>query len=160
MLGGAIAADAVTLVQYPRGAEPSYWLDASLVPRAIALVPRLIARANVDPELITNEQHLVPAALEGDRWALSVIERAARPLAQVLSVLTASLGLDCIVVVGGFAQRLGKTYKEALCTHMSELLSARAFAAVAEDLVRVWNDGEETCLAGAAAFYQMRRAVS
>lgn len=119
----------------------------------------LIARANVDPELITNEQHLVPAALEGDRWALSVIERAARPLAQVLSVLAASLGLDCIVVVGGFAQRLGKTYKEALCTHMSELLSARAFTAVAEDLVRVWNDGEETCLAGAAAFYQMRRAV-
>ncbi|MGA9943919.1 MAG: ROK family protein [Candidatus Cybelea sp.] len=119
-----------------------------------------IAQTNVDPELITNEEHLVPAALAGDRWALSVIERAARPLAQVLSVLTSSLGLDCIVVIGGFAQRLGKTYKEALRTHMSELLSARAFAAVGDDLVCVWNDGEEVCLAGAAAFYQARRGVS
>ncbi|MGA8098146.1 MAG: ROK family protein [Candidatus Cybelea sp.] len=117
-----------------------------------------IGRRFVEPELITNEEHLVPAALRGDRWALSVIERAARPLAQVLSVLTASLGLDRIVVIGGFAQRLGAAYKNALCTNMSELLSARAFARVADDLVCVWNDGEEVCLAGAATFYQARCA--
>ena len=118
-----------------------------------------IARATLDPDLITNEEHLVPAALNGDRWALSVIERAARPLAHVLSVLTVSLGLDRIVVIGGFAQRLGATYKDTICTHMSELLSARAFAPVAENLVCVWNDGEEVCLAGAAAFYQARCGV-
>jgi C7-cyclitol 7-kinase len=118
-----------------------------------------IARMSAGPELITNEEHLVPAALKGDRWALSVIERAARPLAEVLSCLTASVGLDRIVVIGGFAQRLGATYKDALWTHMSELLSARAFAPVADDLVCVWNDGEEVCLAGAAAFYQARCGV-
>jgi C7-cyclitol 7-kinase len=118
-----------------------------------------VARTNADPDLITNEEHLVPAALEGDHWALSVIERAARPLAEVLSVLTASLGLDRVVVIGGFAQRLGAKYKSVLCTHMAQLLSARAFTPVAQDLVTVWDDGDEVCLAGAAAFYRARCGV-
>jgi glucokinase len=113
-----------------------------------------IARSKTEPELITNEEHLIPAALDGDEWALSVVERSAQPLAQVLSGLIASVGLDRIVVIGGFAQQLGAVYKSALCTHMSELLSAQAFSLFSNDRVEVFDDVPEVCLAGAAAFYR------
>jgi glucokinase len=111
-------------------------------------------KSDTEPELITNEEHLIPAALEGDEWALSVVERSARPLAQVLSGLIASVGLDRIVVIGGFAQQLGAVYKSVLCTHMSELLSAQAFSFSANDRIDVWDEVPEVCLAGAGAFYR------
>lgn len=120
----------------------------------------LIARvSNIEPELITNEEHLIPAARQGDEWALSVVERSTQPLAAVLSGLIASVGLDRIVVIGGFAQQLGAVYKSALCTHVSRLLSAGAFSFSADDRINVYADVPEVCLAGAAAFYRAQCAV-
>jgi C7-cyclitol 7-kinase len=117
----------------------------------------MISRSfDVDAEEITNEEHLIPAALHGDPWALSVIERAARPLARVLSALTASVGVERIVVIGGFAQRLGTVYKDLLSASLSELLDARFFSPLAGGGIHVYGDGEEVCLAGAAAFYRAR----
>ena len=112
---------------------------------------------DLDAEEITNEEHLIPAALQGDPWALSVIERAARPLAQVLSALTASVGVERIVVIGGFAQRLGTVYKDLLSACLAEFLDARVFSGFLSDGIHVCGDGEEVCLAGAAAFYRARR---
>jgi C7-cyclitol 7-kinase len=110
--------------------------------------------AHADVGTITNEEHLIPAALQGDPWALSVIERAARPLAQALSALIASVGLDRVVVIGGFAQRLGAVYERMLSAHLSQLLDPSVFRLFAIGGVQVYADGEEVCLAGAGAFYR------
>jgi glucokinase len=112
--------------------------------------------ANLDAGAITNEAHLIPAALDGDSWAISVIERAARPLALVLSAITAATGLDRIIVIGGFAQGLGSVYGNILSGALGKLLDARAFAGFAEESVCVFSDNEEVCLAGAASFYRAR----
>lgn len=116
-----------------------------------------IAKTVLSPDAISNEEHLIPAALCGDGWARSVIERAARPLARVLAAIVASAGVDRIVVIGGFAQRLGGLYGEMLAAHLATLLDARSFARLAGNGVHVCDDGEEVCLAGAAAFYRTRR---
>ena len=63
---------------------------------------------------IDNENHLVPAALEGDAWALDVIRQCTKPLAQTLTSITVAAGLDRIVVAGGFAESLGPLYVEIL----------------------------------------------
>lgn len=108
---------------------------------------------------ITNEEHLIPAALNGDLWSLSVIDRAAQPLAQLLSALIASVGVDRIVVIGGFAQRLGAVYKDMLSGLISKHLSARAFSRFGGNRIVVCDDGQEICLAGAVAFYRARYNV-
>ncbi|HEX4014802.1 MAG TPA: ROK family protein [Candidatus Cybelea sp.] len=120
---------------------------------ASSLVSRRFGAA---PGAITNEQHLIPAALAGDAWALSAIEAAARPLAGVLAALVAAAGLDRIVVIGGFAHRLGRIYRNVLASTLCALLDSHAFPLFANGNLTLYDEIEDVCLAGAAAFYRAR----
>jgi predicted NBD/HSP70 family sugar kinase len=115
---------------------------------------RIAQRYGATPDDITNEGHLIPAALEGDTWALSIVRAAARPLAGVLSSLVAAAGLDRVVVIGGFAQRLGAVYHRVLASALVELMGSQAFPLFSSGNLTVYDEIEDVCLAGAAAFYR------
>jgi len=57
---------------------------------------------------------LVQGFRANDRFARSVVEAAAYPLAHALSALHLGLGLEQFFVVGGFARALGPQYRELL----------------------------------------------
>ncbi|HEY1883274.1 MAG TPA: ROK family protein [Candidatus Cybelea sp.] len=117
---------------------------------------RIARRDGAGPAEITNEEHLIPAALAGDAWALSIIRTAAQPLARVLSSLVAAAGLDRIVAIGGFAQRLGPVYHDVLGAQLVELLGSQAFPLWRSGSLTIYDEIEDVCLAGAAAFYRAR----
>ncbi len=103
-------------------------------------------------DTITNEEHIVPAALMGDGWALDIVRRGTRPLAASLLLATAALALDRIVVIGGFALSLGPVYLDIL---RSEMLNQCDYSILAEKvpgLVILGDADEEACLRGAAAY--------
>lgn len=104
------------------------------------------------PATLTNEEHLVPAALAGDAWALSVIREATRPLAAAIQVVFLAFGLDRVILIGGFAATLGETYRSLL----AELLVEHSRFTLVEDrltgLVEIVPRTEETCLEGAAVY--------
>ena len=52
-------------------------------------------------------EHLAAGAKAGDRFALSILDQVTFPLAQALNVLVGSVGIEKIVLVGGFALGLG-----------------------------------------------------
>jgi glucokinase len=104
------------------------------------------------PQHLTNEQHLVPAILDGDPWALHVLRDCTLPLAQVLVLIAVAAGLDRVFVMGGFAQAIGKRYLDllrALASHSSRF-------DVTQDRVDSMFDfaprGGEICLEGCLAF--------
>ncbi|HEX3370425.1 MAG TPA: ROK family protein [Candidatus Cybelea sp.] len=115
---------------------------------------RIARQDGAAPDEITNEEHLIPAALEGDAWALCVIRVAAQPLARVLSALVAAAGLDRVVAIGGFAQRLGPVYRDVLATQLVELMGSQAFPLFSRGSLTIYDEIEDVCLAGAAAFYR------
>lgn len=119
----------------------------------------LYSRTHGDPKLMTNEDHIVPAILEGDRWALDVLTHCSYPLAQMLSVVTAAAGLERIAIIGGFALSLGPVYIDVLneCFHHHkdfELMTERF-----GDLLWMEEQLMEECLLGAAA-YGRRRIIA
>jgi glucokinase len=68
-------------------------------------------------------------------WALEIIRRCIRPLAAVLLAVTASAGLDRIVVIGGFALSLGQRYLDLL---QEEMLTACDYEILAEKIPASW----------------------
>ena len=113
-----------------------------------------------EPHHMSNEEHLVPAALLGDAWAIDVIRRAAHPLARVLASTIVGAALERVVVMGGFAQRLGHTYRTILDEHLARLIEDSGFPFPRRAYVDVINDGTEPGLAGAAAVFWNRSLVT
>jgi predicted NBD/HSP70 family sugar kinase len=101
---------------------------------------------------LTNEGHIVPAAKAGDGWTLSVIREATLPLASVLATAVQLCGLHRIVVIGGFAGAMGKTYETLLDDAIRQYLAPKAFGALDRRFVEVRSLTEEACLCGAALF--------
>lgn len=101
---------------------------------------------------LNNEQHLVPAALIGDSWALGVIRETARPLATVLLTLVVGAGLEQIVFMGGFAQRLGNRYLSAVRTALRETADAGPAECDVEGMLSICGTDEEPGLLGAACY--------
>jgi C7-cyclitol 7-kinase len=114
----------------------------------------------IDPRRMTNEDHLVPAALLGDPWALDVITRAAEPLARVLASTIIGAGLERAVVMGGFAQQLGSTYRAILDAHLARLIEDSGFPFPRRTFVDVMDKAEEPGLAGGAALFANRCFVT
>lgn len=102
-------------------------------------------------ETLNNEDHLVPAIRSGDRWAIGVMNAAMLPLADVLAAAAFALGLDEIIVVGGFALSIGATYEQALNDLVAAPNAGTAFA-LPRRFVSLGAAHPDACLLGAAAY--------
>lgn len=111
-------------------------------------------------DCLTNEDHLVPAALIGDAWTLNIIRECTYPLAKVLLQLISAIGLEKVIIIGGFAMILGKIYGEILQSLLIELCDFSVMADQINDIIYLGNDKEEACLEGAAIFAQQFLGLS
>jgi C7-cyclitol 7-kinase len=109
---------------------------------------------------INNENHLVPAALAGDAWALEVIRCCTRPLGQTLTSIAVAAGLDRIVIAGGFAQSLGSIYVEILRDTMDGRDSFPGFPIFDSQLIQLCHPNNEVGLLGAATYAHKRLGVA
>ncbi len=111
-----------------------------------------VTRFRGSADTLTNEKHIVPAARMQDPWALEIIRRCIRPLAAALLLVTASAGLERIVVIGGFALSLGQRYLDLLQEEMLDACDYEILAEKIPGLLVMGNAGEEACLQGAALY--------
>ena len=134
-----------------RGLERLARQRAAIEPAAFGeslCVTRFGARA----ETLTNEDHLVPAAIAGDRWSLAVVRDGTRPLARTLATVVLAAGVTRVVVTGGFASALGDVYVTLLRELLRDACDYRLMPCPTADLVQLADPGEEVCLEGAAAY--------
>jgi C7-cyclitol 7-kinase len=103
---------------------------------------------------LNNEEHLVPAVRAGDNWSLRVLQEGTTPLTVVLNTIVLALGLQGILVIGGFAFALGEIYLELLRTMIWTRCDYSAFRG-SPAVLRFGNLGEHACLRGAAEFARM-----
>ena len=108
------------------------------------------------PENLSNEEHLVRAVRAGDAWSLRVLEEGIRPLAMVLNTVVLALGLQGILVIGGFASAIGEIYLELL-RQMIQTRCDYSALRFSSDMVRFGNMCEEACLRGAGEYAIMAR---
>jgi C7-cyclitol 7-kinase len=109
---------------------------------------------------VTNEEHLIPAALAGDPWAWSVIGQAQEPLALVLATTIVGASLEKVLVIGGFAASLGARYLESLCDAVRARTASRLIELPIEEIIAFGASSDVACLCGAGAFAaRMRRAA-
>lgn len=105
-------------------------------------------------ERVTNEEHLVPAALAGDAWTLDILHRCSRPVARTLVAVLMAAGLEHIFVIGGFAQALGDVYLTIL---RAEMLAVSRYPLIRDTLasrIELGAVGDEACLHGCGVFAQ------
>ena len=94
----------------------------------------------------------MPAANAGDEWALTSIRESTRPLARVLNSMVLGIGLQGIVIIGGFALSLGQVYVGLLGNLMKELCDYSLLSNHLPGLVQLGDEREEACLEGAADY--------
>jgi glucokinase len=105
---------------------------------------------------ITNEDHIIPAALAGDVWALKIIRECTRPLARTLLSNVMGGGLERLFIVGGFAQALGRVYRQILLDLMIEMSHYAVVREVIPSLIDVGaNTYNEPCLKGCGVFLRL-----
>jgi predicted NBD/HSP70 family sugar kinase len=112
-----------------------------------------------DASSMTNEEHLVPAALLGDPWALNVIREAVQPLAAALLTLVVGAGLERVALMGGFAQRLGSCYLSALRTAMVEAMDGGPAQFDVDDILAISGVDDEPGLLGAARYGTLQTRI-
>jgi len=113
-------------------------------------------RFGATAETLNNEEHLVPAVRAGDAWSLRVLQEGTRPLAVVLNTVVLALGLQGILVIGGFAFAIGEIYLELLRQMIRNRCDYSALR-FSSDMVRFGNMCEDACLRGAAEYALMAR---
>jgi predicted NBD/HSP70 family sugar kinase len=119
-----------------------------------------VTRFGATAQKLTNEAHLVPALQAGDPWTVALLRSAVRPLAGVLRTLCVANGLDAIMLMGGFAQALGETYRSLVANAVGSLSDAGPARRDFTHRVFLAAAGEEPSLVGAAAYERMSRLVS
>jgi predicted NBD/HSP70 family sugar kinase len=107
-------------------------------------------RSGVQSRDLTNELHLVPAMLTGDRWSLKLLRDAVAPLAKLALQIVVAGGLERCYVIGGFAMALGSIYEDALVSAMEALLDSSAITLDPRVVVQVVEPSTEAVLRGAA----------
>lgn len=132
-----------------RAGEDPKRFEASICAR------RFDATANT----LNNEDHLVPAALLGDDWALDVIRECTRPLARALVTTALAVGLEKVIIIGGFALRLGAVYLDILRPLLKSECDYSLIKDYAAELVMLGDAQEEACLEGAAVYARLRQAA-
>lgn len=101
---------------------------------------------------LTNEEHLVPAAIAGDPWAWSVIREAQEPLAQVLAIAIVAASLSRVTIIGGFATILGSRYIDSLRDAVQGKFRPGLLDIPIADVIDFGPFGSEACLRGAGLF--------
>lgn len=134
-----------------RGVERSARLAALARPAAFA-ASACVMRFGASAQTLSNEAHLVPAALAGDPWARELVRCSVAPLARVLLTLAVGAGLERIVLMGGFAQRLGPFYLAAMREAFTAAGDFGAARPDAQALLTIAGPDEEPSLLGAAAY--------
>jgi glucokinase len=109
---------------------------------------------------LTNEEHLVPAALAGDAWVIDVITCCTEPLGRVIAIITIALGLEGIVIIGGFAQNLGAIYRRILEKILERQVVFQSFLQLKNGFITVQPAEEEVCLLGLATYGKLRYGLS
>jgi glucokinase len=115
-----------------------------------------VSQFGATPSSLSNEHHIVPAALASDPWTLDVVKDCTKPLGGILATLTVAAGLQHIFVIGGFAQTLGTVYLECLRGFLMAHNSFSAFPFASPALLSICTTNEETCLLGTAAYTGIR----
>lgn len=115
---------------------------------ASASVLKFGARVNT----LTNEDHLVPAAALGDPWALDIIRTCSRPLARILLSVVQAVGLEKVIIIGGFALALGEIYLDMIRTELIAACDYQVMADYVQGLVAMGDVNDEACLKGAAIY--------
>ncbi len=105
-------------------------------------------------DTLTLEEHLVPAAKLGDRWACAVIRAQTQPLARVLSSSVLAAGLEGVVVIGGLVNALGAVYLDLLREEMAGACDYSLLRGRLKNTVFV-ADVEEPCLYGCATYSRL-----
>jgi len=108
-------------------------------------------RFGATAKTLTNEDHFVPAIRAGDRWANDVLQEATQPLAKVLAVVTLAVGLQGILIIGGFAFGLGQIYLDLLHKLIRQRLDYSAID-FSSRMVEFGHMCEQACLLGAAEY--------
>ncbi len=108
-------------------------------------------RLGASSDNLSNEQHFVPAVCAGDAWALEVLRDASRPLAQVLATVIFAAGLQGILIIGGFATSIGRTYLDLLYELVQHHCDYSALA-FRRNMLQFGKMSEEACLRGAAEY--------
>jgi C7-cyclitol 7-kinase len=101
---------------------------------------------------LTNEHHLVPSAVLRDPWALDVIRTCSQPLAKILLSVVLAVGVEKVIIIGGFALELGEVYLDVLRTELIAACDYKVMADHVEELVALGNVKDEACLKGAAIY--------
>jgi len=101
---------------------------------------------------LNNEDHIVPAARALDPWVCDVIRECTRPLAATLAATTLAVGLERIVVFGGFPQAIGTPYLDILREEIGRLSDYPLLPGRLHEQVELAEAGTEVCLHGAALF--------
>jgi C7-cyclitol 7-kinase len=109
-------------------------------------------RFGATPSNLNNENHLVPAARQGDEWCLSVIRRATRPLSRMILNAAVTAGLQRVIIIGGFALSLGAVYLQILRQQIVEECRYAVLAPYLPTLIELGSDCDDACLIGAGVF--------
>ena len=99
-------------------------------------------------------EFLAAGVKAGDRFALSVLDQVTLPLAHALNVLVGSVGIEKIVLVGGFALGVGTPYLKALHRNWVRLGSFGRTAKDVRDLVTLGIPDDCSGLIGAGILVQ------
>lgn len=113
-------------------------------------------RFGATPSTLRNESHLVPAVLADDVWATTIVTRCTAKLACCLGAVAMALGLEKIVVMGGFASALGEPYIRILRNAFTEHTRGGFWVGNADACIELIPRGEEVGLLGAAAYANAR----
>jgi C7-cyclitol 7-kinase len=101
---------------------------------------------------LTNEHHLVPSAALRDPWTLDVIRTCSRPLAKILLSVVLAVGVEKVIIIGGFALALGEVYLDVIRTELIVACDYQVLADHVHGLVAMGNVKDEACLKGAAIY--------
>jgi predicted NBD/HSP70 family sugar kinase len=101
---------------------------------------------------LTNEEHLVPAALAGDAWAWKVVREAQAPLAGVLATTIVAASLEKVLIIGGFAASIGDPYITSLCDAVQSRLTPGLIDVRIDKIIACGHSAGEACLRGAGLF--------
>lgn len=108
---------------------------------------------NREAKRITAE-HLAAGAKIGDRFVLSVLGEVTLPLAHALNVLVGSVGIEKIIIVGGFALGVGPPYLRALRNNWIRLGSFGRTSREIQDLLTLGAADDYSGLIGAGILVQ------
>src|SRR5262249_45125619 len=128
-----------------RGIEREARRRAAADPTAFA-ASGCASRYGATATTLTNEGHLVPAVLEGDAWAGAVVRSAVRPLARLLLPIILAIGLEKVIVIGGFALAAGQVYVRMVEDSLRELNDYDIIDSALSGIVQLGAAADQACL--------------